>query len=124
MIVCCTVMVNVLFSTLTGCRGRNANEEAARWIPVSRDSISDSDIQIEDSLDLASCMDVVEKVAVPVTPKKKTAKKTQRRYTEPQTCTEYTNTNVRSWSDEFGLDSIELTITVADVEIQITQNLH
>lgn len=124
MVVCCTVMVTVLFSTLAGCRGRNANEEAARWVPVSRDSISEPDVLIEDSLEFASCIDVAEKVAAP-TPKKKAAKKTtQRKYAEPQLGTEYANTKVRSWADEFDLDSIELTITVADLEIQITQSLN
>lgn len=127
-IVFLTAVVAVLFSTLTGCRGCSQQEEAVRWVPATRDTIPE--VEIEDSLCVVDPVGedsvVVNAVITPIAKKKPSLSKPKKTIPNDEDCfsTHYDQATIHSWSEEFELDSIELTIIVSGLEMQITQNLN
>lgn len=118
-----TAMVAMLFSTLTSCRSCTAEEEVVRWVPAPRDTVPE--IAEIDSLDVGAVEEVVVKEAIRLGKKKKQTASSQTVSSEKissEPCLH--NTNIRPWSEALDLDSIELTIIVSDLEMQITQNLN
>lgn len=117
-----TAMVVVLFSTFTGCQGNNSDKEVVRWIPAPRDTVPDT-IQ-EDSLAIED-VSIAKKVVTATKPAKKKQALSKRKNAYPVGTTgsrEQDDSATHSWSEEFDLDSITLTIITPEAEIEIGQN--
>lgn len=120
-----TAVVTVLFSTLTGCRSCNAEEEVVRWVPAPQDTIP---IIAEDSLDIEPVAEdtVIVAAAKPIKRKQQPISKPEPEFLSGEDIDEsYASSDIETylWYDEFDLDSIQLTIIIPDLEVQITQSL-
>lgn len=130
-------MVAVLNSTLSGCRSCTSPEdEITPWIPVARDTIPEE--VVADTLELPPLLEDEDGEEEPITivPSANKAKKvTQPSYSRSGSTKQRENNHpyvhyysdgegegLRTWTDEFDLDSIVLTITTSDLEMEITQN--
>ncbi|NDV83505.1 hypothetical protein D0T87_16155 [Bacteroides sp. 51] len=118
-----TAIVAILFSTLTGCRGCSSEDKEVRWVPAPQDTIPE--ILVEDSLGVDS-IEIVNVVSAIAPVKKKPSRAEQKSIALEETYQSvyHDERNIHLWSEEFDLDSIELTIIISDLEMQITQNLN
>jgi hypothetical protein len=114
-----TAMVAVLCSTLTGCRGCSSEDEVVPLAPASQ-SVT-PEVVVEDSLEIEPV--ATEEIVVATRPVKEKQPVSGYDDTDQDKNQESSRdrTPVRSLPEELDVDSIELTIAVSDMEIQITQ---
>jgi hypothetical protein len=123
-----TAMVAVLCSTLTGCRGCSSEEEVViPWVPAPQSAIPEAEVVVKDSLEAEPVVTlniepvVTEEIVAVTRPAKKKRPVSAYDDTYSDENQESHKPIVRSWPEELDVDSIELTIAVDDLEMQITQ---